>query len=284
MKTGLIWVSYAKDVLWFALSAASYRKFARGWDMAKCIVPKQDEEQFKPLCANNGIELEALEEWTDKPFNWHQFIKSTADQHLPNADVIYHIDSDAVFAQPCTPKDWMVDTRILMPYTPYDAFLKRPEDEDEMLTFMGYTGKKVDFDRGQYNWRFAVEYALGHRVERECMAWNPIVHWRQTYTKMRDVMNTRWPGRGFDGYVRSCRDQHPQTFCEFNTLGAIAHKYFDSSYFWYDLHFNGKYPFLGKVIQSWSHGGLDRPHDYGEQVQDKSINTPRKLFESIGLL
>jgi hypothetical protein len=101
---------------------------------------------------------------------------------------------------------------------------------------------------------------------------------------MRDLMNERWPGRGFDGYVRSCRDVHPQSYCEFNTLGAVAHKYFEKDYEWWDLSAHGHYPFYGKVIQSWSHGGLDRPHDYSAQVPSSDINTPRKLFTHLGLL
>jgi hypothetical protein len=282
MKTGVFWVTFARDLPWFKISAKSYRKFASGWDYAKVVVPTQDGEVFKPVCDEFGIELLALDEWPDNPFNWHQFIKCCADIHIPEAEHIYHLDADAIFAKPVTPADWLMpDGKIILPYTPYEAFLKRPEDPDEMLTFMGFTGRKIDFERGQYNWKFAVEWALGHKVTRECMAWCPIVHNKMVYEKTRALINERW--KNFDGYVRGCRGVHPQSFCEFNTLGAVAFKYFEDLYHWHNLE-GQPYPFYGKVIQSWSHGGLDREHDYSLQVSDKTINTPRKLFVSLGLI
>jgi hypothetical protein len=281
-RCGLLWVTYGKDFEWFVCSAKSYNKFAHGWSRAMCVVPKQDEAQFRPVCEACNVELKPLEEWPDKPFNWHQLQKCCADIHLPDCDIIYHLDADSVFAQSCMPDDWIVGGKVLMPYTPYSAFLTRPVDVDEAATFQGFTGKKIDFSRGQYNWKFAVEFALGHEVERECMAWQPIAHWRFVYEMARKKITERYSKIGFDGYVRSCRDTHPQTFCEFNTLGAIAHKYFEDKYEWWNLQ-GHPYPFLGKVIQSHSHSGWDAEHDYGNQITDKTINTPRKLMISLGL-
>jgi len=279
---GLIWVSHRKDAEWFMYSAKSYAKFARGFRGAVCVVPIQDTLQFEPICSENHIQVLGVEEWKDKPFLWHMMIKCIADKILRNCGRIFHMDSDAVFAQPVTPADWCVGDKILLPYTPYDAFLKRPIIEGEMESFMGLTGRKVDFSLGQYNWRFAVEFALGHRVERECMAWMPIVHHYEVYAKMRELLDTRFPEIKWDGHVRSGPNCHPQTFAEFNTLGAVAHKYFEDLYEWYNLE-GRPYPFYGKVIQSWSHGGMDKKFDYGDQIKDKTIDTPRKLFRHLGL-
>jgi hypothetical protein len=228
----------------------------------------------------------ALPEWKDKPFLWHLFIKTSADQYLPNCDRIFHIDSDCVFAQPCTPQDWFVGDKMLMLYTPYDAYLKRPIHEDEMLQFMGLKGSKIDYSLGQYNWRFAVEFALGHRVERECMAWHPLVFEPAIYSMTRKLLQERFPERGWDGYIRSGRNNHPQQYAEFNTMGAVAHKYFEDRYHWINIETDG-YPFRGKVIPSWSHGGLDRETDYTTdmpELKGMEINTPRKLFEYLELL
>jgi hypothetical protein len=115
------------------------------------------------------------------------------------------------------------------------------------------------------------------------MAWMPICHHRDVYAKTRELLNARFPQQKWDGYIRSGRNSHPQTFPEFNVLGAVAHKYFEDRYTWYNLE-GHPYPFYGKVIQSWSHGGFDKEHSYGDQLLDKSINTPRKLFTSLGLI
>jgi len=160
--------------------------------------------------------------------------------------------------------------------------LKRPVGPDEMMEFL--TGKKIDGSLAQYNWRFAVEFALGRRVERECMWCLPIAHRREVYQKTRELISERFPKEKFDGYVRSCRDKYPQTFCEFNTLGAVAHIYFEDYYEWWDGFAKPSPPTYGKIIQSWSHGGLDGKHYHNELIADKTINTPRKLFASLGLV
>jgi hypothetical protein len=282
--SGLLWVTYKKDLKWFEFSARSFAKFANGWDFAKCVVPKRDMKAFKPACEANGIELWGGDEWEDKPFNWHQNMKCYADVHLPAADVIFHCDADSVFAKKCSPSDWLPHGKILMPYQNYDAMPNRSIRPNEMTDFM--SGKKIDGSLGAYNWRFAVEFALGRRVERECMRCLPIAHRREVYQKARQLIAERFPAENFDGYVRSCRDKHPQSFCEFNTLGAIAHIYFEDCYEWWNFY--GR-PYeesgcWGTIIQSWSHGGLDGNCNYGQQVADETINTPRKLFAGLGLL
>jgi hypothetical protein len=284
--SGLLWVTYKKDLEWFEFSARSYAKFASGWNFAKCIVPKEDLEAFKPACEANGIELWGDDRWPDKPFNSHQNVKCHADVHLPGADVIFHCDADCVFTKKCLPSDWLPNGKILMPYRKFEFFLKRPVGPDEMADFM--SGKKIDGGLAQYNWRFAVEFALGRRVERECMWCMPIAHRREVYEKTRQLITERFPEKKFDGYVRSCRDKYPQSFCEFNTLGAVAQINFEDSYEWWDCSDRGYPPTYGKIIQSWSYGGLDGNcnygENYGEQISDKAINTPRKLFASLGLV
>jgi hypothetical protein len=281
---GLLWVTYKKDLKWFEFSARSYAKFANGWNFAKCVVPKRDVKAFKPVCEANGIEVWGGDEWEDKPFNWHQTMKCHADDHLPGADVIFHCDADSVFAKKCSPSDWLPNRKVLMPYQNYDTFLKRSIGPDEMAGFM--SGEKIDGELGPYNWKFAVEFALGRSVERECMRLLPIVHRREVYEKTRQLISERFPKKKFDGYVRSCRDKYPQSFCEFNTLGAVAHICFENGYEWWDF-FGRPYEesgLWGNIIQSWSHGGLNGNCNYYGQASDQTINTPQKLFASLGIL
>lgn len=283
MNCALLWNTYRNDIEWFKISARSFSKFARGWDTARCIVPNTDLELFRPVCAEHRIELQGGDEWPGKGFNWHQHMTCHADEFLPGAEVIFHIDGDTVFAQECSPADWLPGGKILQPFTEYRHFLQGPVALDAERTFMGFTGKVFDMNRNQYMWKFAVDYALGWPAERECMPWMPMINHRDVYAKTRAIIAARFPDQGFDGYVHDCRNEWPQSFAEFNTLGAVAHKFFTDRYEWYDLY-NRPYPFLGKIIQSWSHGGMEREHDYGLQVPKPEINSPRKLFQHLGLV
>lgn len=281
MRRALLWNTYGGDVEWFKVSARSYRKFAGGWDYAKCIVPNHDKHLFEQPCAENGIYLAGYDEWPGKGFLHHMAMHCMGDLHFPDdVDVIFHIDSDCVFAEPSIPEHWIVDGKILLPFMDFSEFLKMPVQPDEERTFMGFTGKTVDFQRGQYWWKFATDFALGWNVRRETMAWMPLAYTRETYEQTRALLEARHR-KPFQEYIKGCRNEFPQSFCEFNTLGAVAHKFFESSYCWWNLKTHG-YPFQGKVIQCWSHGGFDRPFCEGKTI--RSARTPRELFAELGLL
>lgn len=280
LKTGLLWNTYRGDYEWFTHSARSYSKFARGWDFAKCVVPKPDLKLFQSVCEQSGIHLVGFDEWPGKGFNHHQAMQCMGDLHFPEAEVIFHVDADCVFASNCTPSDWLPGGKILLPFTDFHRFLDRPVEPDEMLSFMGFTGRRVDFNRSQYLWKFAADFALGWSVERETMGWMPLAHHRDVYSRTREIIARRFSNLGFEGYVMNCRNEWPQSFCEFNTLGGVAHKFFQEKYQWQDITLQG-YPFAGKVAQCWSHGGFDRPYDFAGEVGGHQ--TPRQLFERLGV-
>jgi|SRR5688572_16660846 len=279
MNCGLLWVTYAKDLEWFRVSARSYSKFARGWAAAKCVVPTQDVEAFKPICDQNGIFLVGFDEWPGKGQLHHQAMKCYGDLHFPKADVIFHIDADAVFAQDCKPADWIIDGKILLPFRDFDSLLTKPVYPGEEMDFQGYHGLKVDFQRGAYMWKFAADIALGWPVVRETMQCLPIAHHRAVYDTARKCVAAQHD-TSFEGYVRNCRNEFPQTFCEFNTLGAVAHKFHNERYIWHNVLSHGQ-PRWGRVIQSHSHSGFDKPHD--NQV-GHGPESPKQLFTRLGLL
>ncbi len=279
MKTALLWNTYGGDAEWFKYSARSFTKFASGWDYAKCIVPSRDAALFEPTCKEHNIFLATYDEWPGKGFNHHQFLQCCGDQHFPaDAEVIFHIDADCVFGAPCTPADWIHDGKILLPFRDFAEFLKTPLERDEIQTFMGFTGKTIDFNRGCYMWKFAADLALGWSVIRETMQWMPIIHHRDVYLQTRRLVESH-QRTSFELYIKSCRNSFPQTFCEFNTLGAVAHRFFENRYRWWDLKSHG-YPFWGKVIQSHSHGGFHKPHDFQFGL---GVHTPLELFTKLGL-
>lgn len=279
MTSGLLWNTFGGDLDWFRRSARSYKKYARGWNFVKCIVPNPDYAAFREPCEENGILLVGFDEWPGKGFNHHQMLQCCGDLHFPEADVVFHMDADCVFASPCSPADWLPGGKALLLFTDFFRFLDRPLVPDEEKTFMGFSGRRIDFNRGQYFWKFCSDFALGFPVERETMGGFPIVHIREVYQKTREIIESRF-GKSFEEYVRGCRNDWPQTFCEFNTLGGVAHKFFQDRYQWQDVSVQG-YPFAGKVEQCWSHGGFDRPHHFSGEVG--GYQTPRQLFERLGV-
>lgn len=281
MTSALLWVTHAKDLPWFEVSARSYKKFAKGWRWAKCIVPTQDYAAFRQPCEENGIFLSSFDEWPDKGFCHHMAMQMMGDLHFPEAEVIFHVDADTIFSRECTPIEWTTNGKILQPFIDFSELLTTPAEPDEMQSFMGFTGKRIDFSRGQYLWKYAADWMLGFPTERCCMTWMPMIHRREVYAKLRQIVNARFPNQGFEGYVRDARNEFPQTVCEFEALGSVANKFFTDFYQWHNIKVLG-YPFAGLVVQCWSHGGFDRPHDFGFEVGGHQ--TPRQLFQRLGLL
>lgn len=281
MKSALLWNTFGGDLEWFKVSARSYKKFARGgWHFAKCIVPNPDIPAFRETCEDASILLTGYDEWPSKGFNHHQMLQCYGDMHFPEADVIFHIDADTIFSRPCTADNWYIDGKVLLPFTDFKHFLKTPLHPDEEKAFMGFTGRVLDFNRGQYFWKWAAECALGFEVPRETMAWFPIAHVREVYFKTRKVIQERF-GQSFEDYVHSCRNDWPQSFAEFNTLGGVAYQFFQERYSWRDIYSHG-YPFSGLVTQCWSKGGFDLHHNFDAEVGGPQ--TPRQLFQRLGLL
>lgn len=278
IKAAILIVSYAKDLPFFEACAKSIGKNARGFYAVKVVVPTADVDYFRPAAEPHGIAVCGFDEEPGKGFLSHMRMKCYADHHFPEADVIFHLDADSVIAEPVTPEDWIRDGKVLLPYCEFRHYLTTPLLPDEQATFMGFTGKKVDLNRGQYFWKFTSEFALGWEVRRETMQWMPIAHVREVYPKMRELIKARH--KDFDYYVMSCRNSFPQTFCEFNALGAVAFKYFHERYEWHDVNERGL-PFA-RVIQTWSHGGLDREHDFPAGWGGRQ--TPRQLFQTLGLI
>lgn len=280
MKTALLWSTYGGDIEWFKFSARSYAKYASGFDHVKVLVPARDAHLFEKPCLDYGIHLGVFDEWPNKGFNHHQFMTCCADQHFPHdVEAIFHIDSDCVFASPCTPSDWLPGNKVLIAFSDFSRFLTTPVQPDEIAHFMGYSGLRSDFNRGCYFWKFAADFALGFPVERETMAWFPIVHRREVYSRTRELIEAHHH-RPFEEYVKWCRNEFPQTFAEFNTLGGVAHKFYQDLYHWQDVALQG-HAFVGKVVQSWSRGGFERPHEYAMEVG--GYQTPIQLFQRLGL-
>lgn len=258
MKTAALWVSHAKDLEWFRVSARSYARNARGFDFAKVVVPNSDIEAFRSAAEPHGISVCGFGQHPTKGFLHHMIMKCRGDEHFPAADVVFHFDSDCIFAVPFHPDH----------YAPGGVPMIRFRDWDELK------------DHPTYVWRGVVERTLGGRAERACMTDHPFVHLRETYIKTRQEIERihRCP---FDEYLFRQRNEFPQSFCEFETLGVIAYRFFKNRYVWRDSRRQGHPPL--KILTSWCHRqGFDFVMDYPTEMGGKQ--TARQLFQRLGLL
>lgn len=284
MKTGLFWNTYRGDFEWYRISARSYKKFASGFQRARCLVPHQDFEQFRQFNEPLGIETVGHTDAPGKGFLKHMIVHCWADNLMPDCAWIGHIDADCVFAKPSTPETWQdACGRFYMITRLFSELLIEPIKPGEEIAFMGADGLRSEMNRGQLMWKWTTEFALGWTPQFETMQAMPLFFPREAYARLREVMNARHGN--WEGYILSCRNEFPQTFCEFNALGEIARTFFRELYHWWHLKnptFDCYPSCRGNVIQSWSHGGFDRVHDFSSD--GGRIESPRQMFARLGLI
>lgn len=261
MKAGLLWVSCGKDLEWFRYSAKSYTKFVTGFTQAICAVPEEDKAAFAPVCHQHGIELIAYPDWPGKGFLRHMDIKCRADQlFTPDIEYIYHIDSDCIFTSRCSYVDFLVKDKPVLDCAPFQ-WLESTHRDWKYL----------------FRWKRVSEEALGFQVDFETMQSLPIVYYRSVYSKTRNLVSNN-VGKDFSEYLSLCKNSFPQSFCEFNTLGTVALNFFTEKYFVWDRSKLGKLlPYSGRLIQFWSHGGLDG-------VDENQNQTARQVLLKLDLI
>jgi len=260
MKTALLWNTYQGDLPWFRYSAASFTKFARGrFHSVACLVPSRHRDAFREPCERNGITLLAENDWPDKSFNWHQLKQCEADMAFPEADAIWHMDADTMFTSPSGPEDWVRGGKLICPYVSFDHLL---------------TGGR----EGPWQWKSRVDDAIGGDATRATMTGHPHCHYRNVYAKTREAVEKH--NHSWAAYVNRQQNSFPQGFCEFETLGSVAYRYYEQDYYWLDLQ-KETHPSIGHIAQCYSHGGLNRQHDFGPALG--GVQSPMELFRRLGL-
>ena len=261
VKTALLWNTYAGDLEWFSFSASSFSKFARGrWHSVACLVPERHRDSFRAPCERHGITLLSENDWPHRSFNWHQMKQCEADMLFPEAEAIWHMDADTIFTAPCGPEDWMRDGKLICPFVRFSHLLEAGGRE------------------GNWQWKSRVDDAIGGDVTLATMTGHPHCHYRNVYAQTRLAVEKH--NRSWSAYVYRQQNAFPQGFCEFETLGAIAQRVFPNDYYWLDLH-KEQHPSIGRVAQCYSHGGLDRQHDFGPALG--GVQSPRQLFQRLAL-
>lgn len=234
MNSEIFIVSCRKHFNYLTYCLRSLAKFATGFEV-KIVVPNEDfdravdmtrEHPGQPFCV--GTE----HEWPGKGMLWAMTQKCRADEWCPKADVIFHVDSDCVFTEPVTPETYMQDGKPILLYESFHSLCK------------------VKGHMEVWRWKDATEICLPFGIQWETMRCHPEVYHRDLYAKTRALVEQK-TGRKFDDYLQEQRNEFPQSFCEFNTLGNVAIQCFADQYHLVNLE-HEPWP-KQRLRQAWSH-------------------------------
>lgn len=244
MRTDILIVTFAKDIEFAKYSLISINKFCSGFGQVLIVVPMQDVDMFIAIASPFGFNVRGFHEREGKGMLHHQAIICEADKWCNQADTILHIDADCIFWEPCTPDDYLLNGKPIL-------YRERFED--------------FKIHETRYSWKKCVEDATGIIPEWETMVRHPSIFLRKTYEDTRDIISAH-TNQGWREYILSCKNDYPQTFTEFPTLGAIALQFHADGYHWVDYSTQpiNNYEYdrtLDKLKAFWSHGGLDGETD-----------------------
>ena len=235
-KTEILIVTYAKHFNYLLYCLRSINKYARNFARCTVIVPHTDVSKMADMIEawNLPVPLEVASflEWPGKGFLHHMYIICCTDNWLPHADRIMHIDADCFFTAPVTPADYCDDKdRPIMVHAPFEWCIAQQ-------------GNLAD-------WQIAVERALGWKPVHEHMRRHPIMYNRDVYRVVRSMVEQH-TGQSFESFAQNQRNEFPQTFAEFPTIGEVAWVRFHDDYAWRDQS-KGEYPEGNKLDFCWSH-------------------------------
>jgi Family of unknown function (DUF6492) len=270
MKSEILIVTYAKDLEWLELSLQSIQKFATGFECVKVSVPIAELDQFIRLenkyktADHRPIQIKHYHEYPNKGMVNAQVMKLYADVLCPDADFIFHIDADCLFHEAVSPSDYIVEGNPVLICTEYD---------------------KIPEGRAEHIWRSNAMNALNlgkQDVPYETMQRHPGVFKRNLYPILRSWIE-RVHKTPFHQYVLEQRNEFPQSFAEFPTIGALAiyldRKENTKNYEVFVKSINDEpHPSKKhKLTQFWSHA---RPHG---QYHDLYVKQIREAYKIIGL-
>lgn len=269
MKTTLFLCTYKKDFPYLKYFIRSVAKFATGFSGVTILVPKEDFREAAVLVMSSGLceshtRWNCIEgdEWPGQGMLWHMHEIMHADRHCPDADFIAHIDPDCVFTGPVTPETFIKDGKPILRYEHFDSIGARHP--------------------GVLCWRTASEKALPFKVEREFMRGHPEVYHRGLYSEARQLIEMK-TGMKLEDYIKTCRNEHPQTFAEYPTLGAVAFHSFKDKYHLHDCALQANPDMQDfPVFQAWSHSAPDVPADLWYRGRQQRIR-PVEMYEILGL-
>ncbi len=192
--------------------------------------------------------------------NWHMNEIMHADEHCAHAGFIAHIDPDCVFTGPVTPETYFQDGKPILRY--------------ENFNFIGarHPGVRV--------WQEAAARCLPFPIHYETMRCHPEVYHHGLYPAARTQMEQK-TGQPVADYIRQCRNEFPQGFCEFVTLGNVAMQLYGNVYHRVE-QLNDRVTPDNHLQQFWSHGAMDQPQNIWVKGVQKEV-VPLQMLADLGL-
>ncbi len=232
-KVSIVCITYAADIKWLEYNLRSARKFCRGFSEFVIICPLQEFDQFIGLESRFStpelpVLVKSYLEYPGKGMVHHEAMICYADVFLPESDFILHTDADCIFTEPVTP----------------DEYIKNGKP---VLVAQSFERLK---DHGCYQWKAVSEKALGFEITHETMQRHPAVHHHGLYRQVRDRIEDQHKVPFIDFVLRQ-RNEFPQGFAEFPTLGGYAMRHWNDKYHWVEIGKDS--PPKDKIKQSWSH-------------------------------
>lgn len=242
MKVDIHICSFYKHFNYLFYCLKSIVKFTEGFNSVKLFIPDRDIDLFynkvtddiKPYLGN-FIDVITFKEWENKGMLHHEYIVCNADIYSIDADCILHFDSDCIFTDTMNANEFIEDNKLIQIYTPYETLIK--------------------IQPNYINWKIAVESCLGWSPENEFMRTSFLIYRKELYKLTRHLIE-KHTNSSLEEYVKKQRNEFPQTFAEYNTLGEVAWKFYNKDYFW--LNTNEFVPEKiwerdRKIRRMWSH-------------------------------
>lgn len=269
MNTEFFICTHAKDFPWLKYCFRSIAKYARGFSGVTVLVPDSDLEAFTRLdeeslrVTRSGLQVHCFTEaeWPGQGMLWHECQEMFADQWCPSADFIAHLDPDCVFTAPVTPETFIKNGKPILRF--------------ENFSFIGARHP------GVLRWQECTEKCLPFPVHYETMRCHPEVYHHGLYAEARHQMEFTTKKTVVD-YVKSCRNEFPQTFCEYVTLGNVAMHLFPDLYELVEQTGDVVTP-PNHLQQFWSHGLIDQPQDIWVNGRKKTV-VPIAMIKELGLV
>lgn len=258
MKHEFLMVSYQKDFPWLWHALRAVKKNARGYGLT-IVVPTGQSDPVKEMLQKLALHGKVHEDTEPAGLGqlFSQVTKCSADVFVsPDCQFVHFLDSDTLVQYPCTPDKFFRDGKPMMRYNSYEHL--------------------VQHGCGSVVWKKVVEDNLGFPVGHEFMRNTPMVYPRALFPALRAHVE-QVHNKQFASYVFGTgRNAWPQLFCESNDLGAFAWEKMHDIYHWVNLDTDeGRAIPYTPFVQFFSHGGFDRPCDFGNR------ETPREMIRKL---
>lgn len=235
--TEILIVTYQRDFRYLVYALRSIKKYVTGFSGVTVAFPEPDLSAFDELLKDSridrsSIKLAPFDQWEGKGFLHHMYLKVCADLIVPKADRILHMDSDCFFTRPVTPASYTNEHDMpIVVHAPFDWLIRQQ-------------GNLV-------LWQQAVERALGWKPVHEFMRRHPLMFNRDVYHTTRTKIHQHTQ-MSLESFMKAQRNEFPQTFAEFPTLGEIAWTCHHADYVWRDQS-KGEWPQDNPMETCWSH-------------------------------